>query len=852
VWAVLTIQIALFLYLCTPMPYCIGDRIYLWLSADMSQYQTSLFSIVVASTSLAYFLDIEGWRSLYVKTAVIGMIVSLALTFLLTLTRTKAAMPMMVFVVVGTFSTVPLRNLFKEQQFFNTASTSLLLNGLVVLFLWLFWLSTIGSESENCANNHLWHHYTRDFLYPKYKCPFQIEVISISSESPIKYIPCTFDIGCVLDNNRTVSASFLQNTSVILNVAPFCNLRSRQMLTKVAELLKNNTETIDKVVDDEYVFLLDKVTKVPQTRLRIRYNGCFSVFIQWISPFMCSMLCIWYACSLSLVSLNPCRQALLLQSSGREDWAAQIAENEAQQITEKAKRIAKYLSRVFLVVLVVLWTTAGINGSDMGFSNVVIATSGVAIVLLVVSATFIIGLHELWIGLCNSNIRKKVKWIVGSDWGKAFGVWTIGPLIVLFVYAEKFKCKIQMYRLIPGHRAVPNYGSHVTMWASSWNWTNVAHKTVILGVAYMTVNVIINKFTFILFSVINNWVAGQNMTLLAVTMLFMAIGILMFLNPAIPGVPVYVSGGIMLVAAMKNDFNFWISILYTWCICLLLKLTAVVFQQKIIGEKFGSYVSIRKFISVNSNAVKSLRIILEEPGLTVNKVLVLCGGPDWPTSVTTGILKLNVFQMLLGTLPVAFLILPCVISGAFLLRVDEDPIWSSLSTLAIGISFVIQMGSMLAAAHAIESVASRETEKMGMIPIDDEVHRYTLSKRHIKVARLHASSWQNVPWPCKLLSIGSIAIIIISTDLSFFLGSLCFKDFQIQSSVEVALDGNAMNIVIYPFGYVSIGLIALSFALDLINRMYFRFATNRILKTVTPSNHVGSHSKLIHLGGVKF
>ena len=47
---------------------------------------------------------------------------------------------------------------------------------------------------------------------------------------------------------------------------------------------------------------------------------------------------------------------------------------------------------------------------------------------------------------------------------------------------------------------------------------------------------------------------------------------------------------------------------------------------------------------------------------------VLCGGPDWPTSVLTGILRLDVKQMILGSTPFLLLNTPTVMAGAFVLN----------------------------------------------------------------------------------------------------------------------------------------------------------------------------------------
>lgn len=46
------------------------------------------------------------------------------------------------------------------------------------------------------------------------------------------------------------------------------------------------------------------------------------------------------------------------------------------------------------------------------------------------------------------------------------------------------------------------------------------------------------------------------------------------------------------------------------------------------------------------------------------KIGILCGGPDWPTSVLCGIMRLELIPILIGTFPVFFLIIPTVITGA--------------------------------------------------------------------------------------------------------------------------------------------------------------------------------------------
>merc|ERR1719277_2641003 len=108
--------------------------------------------------------------------------------------------------------------------------------------------------------------------------------------------------------------------------------------------------------------------------------------------------------------------------------------------------------------------------------------------------------------------------------------------------------------------------------------------------------------------------------------------------------------------------------------CWFLKLTAIFLEQMAIGKVFSRSVAVKKFIGVQTPFMKGVRSILSEPGWChPAKLAVLCGGPDWPTSVITGIMDLPAIPMLVGSLPVVIIVLPCCVSAAFLLKAGEDP-----------------------------------------------------------------------------------------------------------------------------------------------------------------------------------
>merc|ERR1719486_1393824 len=92
--------------------------------------------------------------------------------------------------------------------------------------------------------------------------------------------------------------------------------------------------------------------------------------------------------------------------------------------------------------------------------------------------------------------------------------------------------------------------------------------------------------------------------------------------------------------------------------CWLLKLAACAMQQKMIGEVLGSRPWVRQLAGVHKVTVRCLEAIMRKPGLSMGKVAILCGGPDWPVSVLAGILKCSLFQMLLGTTPIILFVAP--------------------------------------------------------------------------------------------------------------------------------------------------------------------------------------------------
>lgn len=114
--------------------------------------------------------------------------------------------------------------------------------------------------------------------------------------------------------------------------------------------------------------------------------------------------------------------------------------------------------------------------------------------------------------------------------------------------------------------------------------------------------------------------------------------------------------------------------------------------------------------------MKSVSHILKRDGLKTDKMAVLVGGPDWPTSVITGILRLPLVPMLLGTLPILLIIIPVVMAAAFQVQAGQHKEmasqYQSVAAVMLMMMTITQTGSMVLAGYYIQAVADENRQKI--------------------------------------------------------------------------------------------------------------------------------------------
>ena len=117
-------------------------------------------------------------------------------------------------------------------------------------------------------------------------------------------------------------------------------------------------------------------------------------------------------------------------------------------------------------------------------------------------------------------------------------------------------------------------------------------------------------------------------------------------------------------------------------------------------------------VGTNSITIRAIKRILSRKGLSVGMVAILIGGPDWPTSVLTGILGLSCPKMLYGSMPCFFLIIPSVLTGAFLLRLQEGGSWKAISGVTLAVTSGVQFGAMFLALNYIDKEVNENSEEI--------------------------------------------------------------------------------------------------------------------------------------------
>lgn len=501
-----------------------------------------------------------------------------------------------------------------------------------------------------------------------------------------------------------------------------------------------------------------------------------------------------------------------------------------------------------------LWMATTIAGSTPQVSNLVMLFSFAGMGLLAAMAISTIGWGSIKGDLMKVPLLASMSKAGSSDWLKAMAMFLFipyGAFLLLSAVNQFFRVHLTpCAKRVTAKEKKRCLTSIVhKQWRAILNWpfTDVFMKVAFIGTMYYVFNVGITKFTMVFLSWLNAQLSV--LPLGAVVAIFYSVGLFMFLLPPVPGVPVYVLGGVVMVNSfVKEGVPFTPACFIVTFICFMIKMNAVAMQQKLIGGMMSGSLYVRKTVMVNSMSIKAIRLILTKPGLGIDKIAILCGGPDWPTSVLTGILKLSVFKMLFGTIPVVFLVFPCVMSGAFVNEAcpcDAPPcnglaelstpfsceytvplnaskctslnigdggyknmcfdqegtdkvrnLYKGMGTISLLMATLVQSLALFSAMYFIENTTSKkraELLKYENDPAVEEADRKDEEKGRVIKA---ATTWSKVPL-CQKLNLVTMFLGTACFCLFFGLASsMCFVPFETTDSISEKLNGNPTNVII--------------------------------------------------------
>mmetsp|Transcript_10840 Transcript_10840/g.12505 ORF Transcript_10840/g.12505 Transcript_10840/m.12505 type:complete len:875 (+) Transcript_10840:413-3037(+) len=530
-------------------------------------------------------------------------------------------------------------------------------------------------------------------------------------------------------------------------------------------------------------------------------EDCSEAFIVYFSPLMLATVSLMN----SIMIIVLVRGFVVLDASARDKYSEeQLARAQARQNRE--------IQVLIIIVLLFLFSsyisTSLVRSSTAGldFAVVILGFSIVFIFIFIYAAIGVFGSAYIRNQLQQTVLGKIVNDLADSDWVKALILFFLVPLVIFILVIGFIIQSVRKYTPLgkklkseeERNYIVSEETMHFLRRAKDWEWGSVLLKSLWIGVILFVVAVIVGRVTNIFLS----WLSEILVTLplYMTTVIFIFVGLGMFMLPPVPGLPVYLAGGIVLASNAQGDETGWSFInaaMYACFIVYILKLLAIVLQQKVIGQMYGrKSVAIRAAVNINSMDLRAMKVILSKPGFTFPKICILVGGPDWPTSVLTGILGLPLSQMLIGSLPVIVIVFPMGFSGAVLTLTDEDNVLLQYSPAMLTLSLMIQGLALILAVHFTKKARDEKIEEIEeKAPIDEEVREYQEAKQAAVQVKNDFIHWDAIGKHYRIGHCVANVFMITSIHILQFLGTLCFLPFEVQNSIDEDLDGSVFNVV---------------------------------------------------------
>mmetsp|Transcript_60960 Transcript_60960/g.178232 ORF Transcript_60960/g.178232 Transcript_60960/m.178232 type:complete len:744 (+) Transcript_60960:150-2381(+) len=475
-------------------------------------------------------------------------------------------------------------------------------------------------------------------------------------------------------------------------------------------------------------------------------------------------------------------------------------------LASSVKQVAGWL---FALVLLI-WIQATMNATGQqefsqtreDMSDEVVGLAFLLFLTLSVWVLDTLGPEEVAVAVQQSKMVQETAKLLQNDWVRAFLFLIAGVPIGLLLGGDA-----AFYWMCGRGKA--REVKPFMQWTEDWRWTSVLVKASWLGQIYVFIFVGIGKLTTVLLAVINAQFSGWPVFTVSAVMFVITLAIFMF--PASPGPPIYVVMGIVICSsAQERGWSFAAGLAWATLVAYVMKLAFTALAQKFVGEPFSGNDRVRRLVGVHTPYMRAIERILREPGVTLAKVSLLVGGPDWPVAVLCGILRLSVLSVQLCISPVLLQsVFPSVLAGALLLNqsAQQERTAHGVAEVTLVIAGGLQLLMGVIAFYYVQEVLERNYEELSRSRPED-AHIEQLEERADARDRAfwRESAWEMLPTWLKVMLIGGLLCIQASIAL-LSVYQACFKKFGLMSSVDKDLDGSALAIV-QPWGWVAVGLAA--------------------------------------------
>ncbi|CAJ1406558.1 unnamed protein product [Effrenium voratum] len=500
------------------------------------------------------------------------------------------------------------------------------------------------------------------------------------------------------------------------------------------------------------------------------------------------------------------------------------------------KKVLKTSFAMIVFMLGVMYSAQYVSGANVTVSSGLLALAAASAAAIFGFLLLEVGPQRLHLASQSDPLAALLIGVLKSDWVKAVSVASLNVFIPVMALLDMLRERVRRCAKHPpasGQRYTTE-GQRVAEMMGSWDWCSIFFKVNRIGQlgAAMLLGM---KLTYVFFSWLNETLAAAGLAYAVLCLMILAVGLGMFLCPIVPGSAVYIFAGVVLGAQSQASSGpgFELGVASAVVVSSVAKIVACLLQYS-MGFAMGKSVKVQQFVGVDKVAIRAMEKILKQNGIKIDKAAILVAGPDWPTSVLCGILRLRIPSMLLGTLPVILVSIgPQVLVGALLTyQAGSSGIMSMISSSVTLFAAVVQAVAMLFFTYRIMRVVDECGEELKEWRPEHAAVAALTEKEKAFVDALHeASDWRQLKMFKKMLvTVSSLSIMLASfilmADYSVAAADkFALRSFAITNSIgasfeENGLEGDALNIVMSPVGWMALGLILFGTLLDvLVNKL---------------------------------